>query len=59
MARGVTSKPRPKAVNPIPKTKWNSDDWALQQLKEDEKRQIKYGPKGKLVPKAGTNDSFV
>jgi hypothetical protein len=60
MAKGYTRKPRKKAVNPIERdTKFRSDQLAIAQLKEDNKRQIKYGPRGKMVPKAGTNGSFV
>jgi len=55
---GFTPKPRKKAINPIERDKFRSDQLGLAALKEDNKRQIKYGPRGKMVPKAGTNDTF-
>ena len=64
--KGFTPKPRRKAVNPIETdssgallmTKSQSAEAVRAQLVEDNKRQIKYGPQGKLVPKAGTNSTF-
>lgn len=66
MASGVTPRPRHKATRPIEKdrtgellmTKSQGAELAEAQLREDNKRQIKYGPRGTFVPKAGTNDSF-
>lgn len=58
-SNGFQRKPRKKNVNPIIRdNKFRSDQLGLAQLKEDNKRQIKYGPRGKIVPKAGTNESF-
>lgn len=59
MAKGYTRKPRKHAVNPIERDKnFRSDELALAQLQEDNKRQIKYGPRGNLKPKSGTNSTF-
>lgn len=58
MAKGFKPKPRKKAVNPILKDKFRSDQLGLDQLKQDAARTIKYGPKGHLKPQAGTNESF-
>lgn len=58
MAKGYTRKPRKKAVNPIEKDKFASDELVRAQLVEDQKRQMKYGPRGSLAPKAGTNSTF-
>lgn len=55
---GFTPKPRKKAINPIEREVFRSDQLARQDFAEDQKRQIKYGPRGKMVPKSGTNDSF-
>lgn len=58
MAKGYTRAPRKKAVNPIERDKFRSDQLAQAELVENNKRQIKYGPRGNLKPKAGTNGSF-
>ena len=58
MAKGYTRKPRKHATNPIERDKFRSDQLAHAQLVEDNKRQIKYGPRGSLKPKAGTNGTF-
>lgn len=55
---GFHQNPRKKAVNPIERDVWRSDQLGMAELKENNKRQIKYGPRGKMVPKAGTNESF-
>ena len=55
---GFQQRPRKKAINPIEKDVWRSDQLARANSVEDNKRQIKYGPRGKMVPKAGTNDTF-
>lgn len=55
---GFHAKPKPKAVNPILRDVFRSDQLGLAQAKEDNKRQIKYGPRGKMVPKSGTNGTF-
>lgn len=55
---GFQQRPRKKAINPIQRDVWRSDQLGLAEAKENNKRQIKYGPRGKMVPKAGTNESF-
>ena len=65
-SKGFTPRPRPKAFHPIETDssgelkmeKSQSAEMVRAQAREDQKRQIKYGPKGKMVPKAGTNTSF-
>lgn len=55
MARGVKKllKGKHKATRPIEKDKWNSDDLAVAQFKQDNK--LKLHTKG---PHTGSNDSF-
>jgi hypothetical protein len=55
---GFQQRPRKKAINPIERDVWRSDQLGLADKREEQKRQIKYGPRGKMVPKAGTNDTF-
>lgn len=55
---GFHQNPRKKAINPIERDVWRSDQLGLADKREEQKRQIKYGPRGKMVPKAGTNDTF-
>ena len=58
MANGFHQKPRKKAINPIEKTTFRSDQLANETLKEDAQRTKTYGPKGHSRPIAGTNGSF-
>lgn len=55
---GFTAKPRAKAVNPIIKSKYRSDELARQDFADNSKRTKKYGPRGNMRPIAGTNESF-
>lgn len=55
---GFQQRPRKKAINPIERDVWRSDQLGLADKREEQKRQIKYGPRGKMVPKSGTNETF-